>query len=185
LGRLFVIFGPSGVGKGSIEERLLQRDPLQLSVSATTRPARPDERDGEDYHFVDETAFDSMLASGGFLEWAEYSGHRYGTPRKAVLDMLAAGNDVLLEIELQGARQVRASHPEAVLIFVAPPSPAALEARLRDRGDTGEREILRRLEIAAWEIEEARDLYDHVVVNDDLEQAVTEVAGIIVSPFQE
>jgi guanylate kinase len=180
-GTLFVLAGPSGVGKGSVVARLLARDPegLALSVSATTRPARQGERDGDDYVFVDDAGFDRMVADDALLEWAQvYAGQRYGTPRAFVDAELAAGRDVILEIDVQGAAQVRRHTPGAVLILLAPPSLEALEARLRGRGTEDELGIQERLAAAQRELEQA-GWFDHVVVNDDVDRAAAQVAAII------
>jgi guanylate kinase len=155
------------------------RDPgLSLSVSVTTRPPRPTEVDGVDYFFVDEDAFDRMIEAGELLEWAEIVGHRSGTPRVFVEDRLSEGRDVILEIDVVGASFVRKRIPEAVLIFVDPPSLEELERRLRGRGTETEDAIRLRLETAAWELEQ-RSWFDHVIVNDDLQRATEQVAAII------
>ena len=162
-------------------QRLRSRDPegLALSISATTRPARTGERDGIDYLFVDDARFDAMIGEGALLEWAEvYPGRRYGTPRAFVDEQLAAGRDVVLEIDVQGAAQVRAHAPGAVLILLAPPSLDDLEARLRGRGTEDEEGIYERLAAAQRELEQA-GWFDHVVVNDDLDRAAEQVAAII------
>ena len=174
-GRLFVISGPSGAGKSSVVAGLRQRRALYFSVSATTREARPGETYGVHYWFLQPEEFGALLETGDLLEWAEYNGRQYGTLRKPVMDHLASGEDVLLEIEVQGARQVRASHPEAVMFFIVPPGLDELEGRLRRRGDTSEADIRKRLDIARREMEEAEILFDHVVVNDVLERAIEEV----------
>jgi guanylate kinase len=158
---------------------LVARDPaLSLSVSVTTRPPRPGEVDGVDYFFVDEDAFDRMVEAGELLEWAEIVGHRSGTPRGFVEDRLAEGRDVILEIDVVGASQVRERVPGSVLIFIEPPSLEELERRLRGRGTETDEAIRMRLETAAWELEQ-RSWFDHVVVNDDLERATEQVAAII------
>ena len=183
-GKLIVIAGPSGVGKGSVVRRLLDRDRaeghgrLAYSISVKTRAPRANERDGREYHFISEAAFDAMLGNGELLEWAPFVDHRSGTPRKFVEDSLAAGRDVILEIDVKGAEQVRAEVPDATLIFLAPPSMEELERRLRGRGTEDDERIARRLDTAAWEMTQ-RDWFDHVVVNDDLERAADEVAAII------
>ncbi len=183
-GKLIVIAGPSGVGKGSVVRRLLDRDRadghdrLAYSISVKTRAPRANERDGREYHFISEAAFDAMLRDDELLEWAPFVDHRSGTPRRFVEDSLAAGRDVILEIDVKGAEQVRAEVPDATLIFLAPPSMEELERRLRGRGTEDDERIARRLETAAWEMTQ-RDWFDHVVVNDDLERAADEVAAII------
>jgi guanylate kinase len=174
-GRLFVVSGPSGAGKSSVVAGLRQRRPVYFSVSATTRDPRLGETHGVHYWFLSPDEFAALLASGELLEWAEYNGRHYGTLRKPLIDHLAAGEDVLLEIEVQGARQVRATHPDAVMFFIVPPGLAELEQRLRRRGDTSEADILRRLEIARSEMGEAKSLFDHIVVNDVLDRAIEEV----------
>jgi guanylate kinase len=180
-GTLFVLAGPSGVGKGSVVARLVSRDPegLALSVSATTRDARRGERHGEDYLFVDDERFDEMVRTDALLEWAEvYPGRRYGTPRASVETELEAGRDVILEIDVQGAAQVRGHMPGAVLILLAPPSLEALEARLRGRGTEDEAGVQERLAAAQRELEQA-GWFDQVVVNDDVDRAAAQVAAII------
>jgi guanylate kinase len=176
---LVVLAGPSGVGKGTIVERLLARDPgLWESISYTTRAPRPDEVDGVDYHFVTREAFEALRDAGGFLEWFEVFGDLKGTPRGPVEERLAAGDDVLLEIDVQGALKVREAFPEAVLVFVKPPSPEELRRRLTTRGTESAAALDARLAAAAEEEARAGE-FDAVVVNHDLEQAVDEVAGIL------
>jgi guanylate kinase len=180
-GALFVIAGPSGVGKGTVVSEVRRRlhDPPVVSVSATTRPPRPDEIDGVDYYFVDDEGFDRMEREGELLEWAEvFRGHRYGTPAGPVELHRSAGRDVLLEIDVEGARQVREQVPDAVLILLEPPSRAELERRLRSRGTESEADIAERLATADRELAQ-RDRFDHVVVNDDVEAASSQVAAII------
>jgi guanylate kinase len=180
-GNLFVIAGPSGVGKGSVIAAVRSRlsDDLVLSVSATTRPPRSSEVDGRDYSFVDDARFDRMVADDEMLEWAEvFHGHRYGTPAASVELHRAAGRDVLLEIDVEGARQVRERIPDAVMILLAPPSRGELERRLRARGTESESDIAERLAKADWELAQA-SWFDHVVLNDELERASSEVAAII------
>jgi guanylate kinase len=167
------------VGKSSVVAGLADRLPFHFSVSMTTRPARPGEKDGVAYHFVDRERFESAIESRELAEWAEYSGHLYGTPRRAVEEHLAAGEDVVLDIELLGAEQVRSAFPEAMLVFIEPPSMEVVEARLRGRGDTTDEEVASRLSVARWQMERARKLFDHFVINDDLERAVDELAGIL------
>ena len=174
-----MIAGPSGVGKGTVVKRLLERDPtLRLSVSATTRTRRPTERDGVDYFFVTQDRFDDLVEEGALLEWAEVFGHRSGTPVAAVAEALDAGHDVVLEIDVQGAGQVRERVPDAVLILLVPPSMTELERRLRSRGTEDEEKLALRLATAAQELEQA-PRFDHVVVNDDLEGATAQVEAII------
>lgn len=171
-GRLFVISGPSGVGKGSVITKLACRIDFHRSVSATTRDPRPGEVDGIDYFFLDEGTFREWIDEGRFLEWAEFSNYLYGTPRKAVEDELEAGRNVVLEIEVQGAMQVKAAMPDAVFIFITPPSLEELEARLAGRGDTAD--IGRRLETAKAELGLA-DEFDHQIDNDVLSETVSAV----------
>jgi guanylate kinase len=177
--RVFVITGPSGVGKGTLIRGLLERVPaLELSVSATTRDPRPGERDGVDYHFLDADEFERRAGAGDFVEHAAYSGRRYGTLRSELERRVADGAPVVLEIEVQGARQVRQAMPEAVLVFIAPPSTEALRARLVGRGTDAGEQIEERLRTAERELE-ARPEFAHVVVNDRLEQATDELAAIV------
>jgi guanylate kinase len=175
---VFVITGPSGVGKGTLIAALRARHPeLGLSVSATTRPPRPGEEDGVAYHFLSESDFDRRLARGEFVEHASYAGHRYGTLRAELERRARGGAPVVLEIELQGARQVRAAMPEAVLIFIAPSSLEQLEERLRARGSDVEEALRERLEIARTELA-AREEFGFVVVNDELARAIDELDEI-------
>jgi guanylate kinase len=178
-GRLVVLTGPSGVGKGTVVARLRTLRPdVWVSVSATTRPAREGERDGVQYHFWTPSAFARTIAEGGFLEWAEFAGNRYGTPRAAVERRIADGQTVLLEIELQGARQVREAMPEAFMVFLSPPSFADLEQRLRGRGTEDEQAIARRLARAREELAAAEE-FDAVVVNDDVGRAARELVDFL------
>jgi guanylate kinase len=177
--RVFVITGPSGVGKGTLIRGLLERVPeLELSVSATTRDPRPGEQHGVDYHFLEAEEFERRAEAGDFVEHAAYSGRRYGTLRSELDRRLADGMPVVLEIEVQGARQVREAMPEAVLVFIAPPSTEALRARLVGRGTDAGEQIEQRLRTAERELE-ARPDFAHVVVNDRLEQATDELAAIV------
>lgn len=176
-----MISGPSGAGKGTVIARVLESlDGLSLSVSATTRSPRPGEVDGVQYHFLSRDEFERAVGEGRFLEWVEYGGNLYGTLRSDVESRLAEGNDVVLEIELQGARNVRRALPEAELIFIAPPSFGDLVARLRGRGTESEDAIAARLRIARDEVAAARE-FDHVVVNDEADRAAREVAELIVA----
>jgi guanylate kinase len=177
--RVLVITGPSGVGKGTLIRGLMQRIPnLELSVSATTRAPRPGERDGVDYHFLSEPEFERRVREGAFVEHADYAGRSYGTLRSELDDRLRAGVPVVLEIEVQGARQVRAAMPDAVLVFIAPPSLDALRARLVGRGTDDAQEVQRRLRVAEEELR-ARDEFGHVVVNDRLEDALEQLTAIV------
>jgi guanylate kinase len=177
--RVFVITGPSGVGKGTLIKGLMQRLPqLQLSISATTRPPRPGEQDGREYHFLAPEEFERRVQAGDFVEHADYAGRRYGTLRSELRERVAAGIPVVLEIEVQGARQVREAMAEAVQVFIAPPSLEDLRARLVGRGTDGDDEVERRLAVAERELA-ARAEFAHVVVNDSLEQALNELTGIV------
>jgi guanylate kinase len=177
--RVFVITGPSGVGKGTLIGELLRRLPdLELSVSATTREPRDGEADGRDYHFLDPEDFDRRARDGEFLEHATYSGNRYGTLRSEVDRRLGAGHSVVLEIEVQGARQVRAAMPESVQVFIAPPNPAALRRRLEGRGTDSTADIDERLRTAELELA-AQEEFQHVVVNDDVQSAAACLEGIV------
>src|SRR5947209_18539784 len=176
---MFVITGPSGVGKGTLIGRLRERIPeLELSVSATTRRPRPGERDGVDYHFLTPEQFQQHVDAGDFLEHATYSGNRYGTLRSELDARLREGRPVVLEIELQGARQVREAMPEAVAVFIAPPSREALRQRLVGRGTDSPGQVQARLQTAEQELE-AADEFRHVVVNDQLEAAIEELVAIV------
>jgi guanylate kinase len=177
--KVFVITGPSGVGKGTLIEQLLERVPeLELSVSATTREPRPGEVDGRNYHFLTSEEFERRVEAGDFLEHATYSGNRYGTLREEVERRLAEGRSVVLEIEVQGARQVRAAMPEAVLIFIAPPDAAALRERLEGRGTDSGEAIDRRLRTAEIELE-AQAEFPHVIVNDEVQDSASELEKLV------
>ena len=178
-GHLIVISGPSGVGKSSIVGAVLERTNSEFSTSATTRQPRPSELDGREYHFLLRDEFESRIESGDVLEWAEYGGNLYGTLRSEVLPVLARGSNVVLDIENEGGKQIRASFPEAVLIFIRPPSLDELERRLRARGDTSDADIDRRLAVAADQMAEAPTIYDHIVLNDDLDTAIGRVLDIL------
>ena len=177
-GKLFVISGASGVGKGTVLNAVMQqRSDLEFSVSATTRAPRPNEVDGIHYYFITKEAFEAMIAEDAFLEYDNHTANYYGTPLGQLEDKLSRGH-VLLDIEPKGAEIVKAKRPDATLIFIMPPSMEELERRLRGRGDTSEEQIQKRLTRAVWEIEQ-RHWYDHVVVNDQVETCAEEILNII------
>jgi guanylate kinase len=177
--RVFVITGPSGVGKGTLIRGLMERlGGLELSVSATTRAPRPGERDGVEYHFLTREEFDRRVADGELVEHADYAGRSYGTLRSELEDRMRAGTPVVLEIEVQGARQVRAAMPEAVQVFIAPPSLQALRTRLIGRGTDDAEEVERRLRVAEEELASQPE-FGHVVVNDRLDDALERLTAIV------
>lgn len=178
-GHLIVVSGPSGVGKSSILTAVMARTDSVFSISGTTRPPRPAEVDGREYHFLTRRDFEDRIAAGEVLEWAEYGGNLYGTLRAEVLPVLAMGSNVLLDIENEGGKQIRASFPDAVLIFIRPPSTEELKRRLTSRGDTSDRDIERRLAVAEDQMIEALAVYDHIIVNDDLEVATDHLLDIL------
>ncbi len=185
MARVIVITGPSGVGKGTLIRGLLERVPcLTLSVSATTRAPRPGERDGTDYHFLTPREFERRVAGGDFVEHATYSGASYGTLRSELDRRLHDGVPVVLEIEVQGARQVRETVPEALAVFIAPPSRDALRARLVGRGTDAADQIEQRLQTAERELE-AQPEFTRVVVNDRLEDATAELEAIVRGALRE
>ncbi|MBP3880164.1 MAG: guanylate kinase [Lachnospiraceae bacterium] len=178
-GLLFIVSGFSGAGKGTIMKELLRRyDNYALSVSATTRKPRPGEEHGKDYFFVSREEFEEMIRNDALIEYAVYGDNYYGTPKKYVEEMMAAGKDVILEIEVQGAQKIKEKMPETERIFVTPPSAEELRRRLTDRGSETEEEIEKRLRRA---VDEApfMSLYDYILVNDDLDRAVTELHALI------
>ncbi|MBC5795488.1 guanylate kinase [Sphaerospermopsis sp. LEGE 00249] len=178
-GKLIVLTGPSGVGKGTLMQKLLQLHPeLYYSVSATTRSPRPGEINGQNYYFITRSQFEKLVAQGELLEWAEFAGNYYGTPRAAVLEQIQSGKLVILEIELEGARQIRTSYPNALSIFILPPSFSELEKRIRGRGQDSQEAIARRLNRAQEEIEAAAE-FDIQIVNDDLETALNQIEAVL------
>ena len=178
MGKMIVISGPSGVGKGTVLNIAMEkRGDLRFSVSATTRAPRPSEQDGIHYYFITKEHFEQMIAAGEFLEYDAHAANYYGTPRAQALEKMENGH-VLLDIEPKGAGQVKANMPEATLIFIMPPSVEELERRLRGRGDTSEEQICLRMERAIWEMDQ-RGWYDHVLVNDDAERCAEEILKII------
>jgi guanylate kinase len=175
----FVVSAPSGTGKTTVCKALVESDPdLRFSISHTTRAPRNGERNGVDYHFVDRARFAELVARGAFLEHAEYAGNLYGTSYAAIDAPLAAGHDLLLEIEIQGARQVRERRPDARLVFLVPPSVTALERRLAGRGSDSPDAVKARLDLAKRELAE-RELFDYAIVNDDLDRCVAAVRDAI------
>ena len=178
-GRLFVIAAPSGAGKTSLVRALMEREPgLRFSISYTTRPQRPTEQHGRDYFFVGRDEFERMVANGEFLEHARVFDNYYGTSRRQVEEALAAGQDLILEIDWQGAAQIRAALPESISIFILPPSRPELERRLRGRGTDAEEVIQRRLRDAASDMTHWRE-FDHVVVNDDFAAALGQLQDVV------
>ena len=180
-GKTFIISGPSGVGKGTIVKApLAERDDVYLSISATTREPRAGEQDGVHYHFIDAARFRDLIEEDALLEYAEYVGNFYGTPKRFVVKAMERGQVVILEIDVQGAAQVSAKRPDAVTIFVVPPSWETLEQRLRDRGTDSEEKLQKRLVRAKVELQ-AAESYQYMVINDTVEQAVQEVKAIMLA----
>lgn len=181
-GRLIVLTGPSGVGKGTLVRALLQHYPeLYLSISVTTRSPRPGEIDGRNYYFISRSQFEQMVANGELLEWAEFAGNYYGTRLLPVEEQISQGKSVLLEIELQGARQIRQTFPRALSIFILPPSLKELEERLRGRGQDSEEAIARRLRTAQEEINAAGE-FDFKIINDNFETALNDIKAAVFGP---
>jgi len=180
-GRTFIISGPSGVGKSTVLKKLFEgRDDLYFSISATTRQPRPGEADGKDYHFISDEEFHRWIEEDEFLEYAEYVGNFYGTPKKFVDAALIQGKDVILDIEVQGSAQVYAKRPDTIRIFIAPPSWEELERRLTERGTDSAEKVGKRLLRAKVELINAAD-YDYFVINDSVENAVSEVRAIMLA----
>ncbi len=177
-GRLVVVSAPSGTGKSTVCRALVERrDDVAVSISYTTRPPRGDERNGREYHFVDDATFDAMIAAGAFLEWAPVHGRRYGTARADVEALRARGCDVLFDIDVQGGQQIKRAEPEARLVFILPPSMDELVRRLTGRGTETPAQVAARLRTAVWELEQGAD-YDCWLVNDSVEKAVAELDGL-------
>lgn len=179
-GSLIVISGFSGVGKGTVVKRLVSDFGYNLSVSATTRSPRDGEVNGREYYFMDRSEFENLIDYGGFIEWTQYVGNYYGTPKKYVEEGLEAGRDIILEIEVMGALNVKEQFPDALLIFISAPSIAELKNRLAGRGTESEETIIKRLKKATEEAEDM-DKYDYVIVNDDLEECIRTVDSVIKS----
>lgn len=178
-GNVFVVSAPSGAGKSTLVQRLVQNVPgLRFSISFTTRKPRTGEVDGRDYFFVDDDRFDAMVREGGLVEWVQVYGHRYGTGRDWLNGVLATGQDVLLDIETTGALNLRQAIPDACMIFILPPSAAALEQRLRGRGKDSDEQIRIRMQHARHELELYR-AYDHLILNDDLDLAYRQLEGVV------
>ncbi len=180
-GNVFVVSAPSGAGKSTLTQRLVRTVPdLIFSISFTTRKPRPGEVDGRDYFYIDDARFDAMVREGGFVEWVQVYGHRYGTGKDWLNGVLATGRDVLLDIETTGARNLRQAIPDARMIFILPPSAASLENRLRSRGKDSDEQIRIRMEHARHEMERY-PAYDYLVMNDDLESAYHQFEAIILT----
>lgn len=184
-GRLFVVSGPSGVGKGTVVSKVLERMPnLKRAVTYTTRKPRPGEVEGRDYHFVSREEFERLKEQGEFLEWAEVYGNLYGSPKREVERLLNEGNDVVLVLDVQGALSVKSQLPNAILVFLKPPSLEELRRRLEARGTDPPEAIERRMSKAFWEMQQA-DKFDHIVLNDEIEKAVEEILRLMEKPKEQ
>ncbi len=180
-GNLFVVSGPSGVGKGTVCKKVRDMDEnVKISVSATTRSPREEDTEGVTYYFLSKEEFEKMIANDEFYEWANVHGNFYGTPKKPVEEFLANGIDVILEIDVQGGMIIKEKNPETVMVFIAPPSMEILEERLRGRGTETEEQIQKRLFNAKKELE-YEEKYEYIIVNDELDKAVSELYGLIVN----
>lgn len=177
-GNLYVVAAPSGAGKTTLVRLLLEAEPVRLSISFTTRSPRPGEQDGREYHFVDTATFRAMIERQEFLEWAEVHGNFYGTSKKWIADQLAVDADVLLEIDWQGAQQVRKQFPDAIGVFILPPSMAELERRLTGRGTDAADVIARRLAAAQAEMRHVGE-FDYVIINNQLEEALLDLRAVV------
>lgn len=178
-GRIIIVSGPSGVGKGTVLRQVMKRCPgLRYSVSATTRPMRPEDQEGVSYYFVSRQRFEEMIGGGELLEYASYAGNYYGTPVKPVEEALAAGQSVILEIDVQGALQVMQRRPDAISVFIGPPSYHELKHRLSGRGDTPPEVAARRLKIALEECHQAHH-YEYIIINDTIENATEELTAVL------
>jgi len=180
-GNVFVLSAPSGTGKSTLAKRLVNEVPgLVFSISFTTRAPRPGEVHGREYFFVDHATFDAMVAEGGFVEWVQVYGNKYGTGKAWILEQLATGRDILLDIETQGARRVHDAIPDAVMVFLLPPSAEELARRLKGRGDSSEEQVRIRLDYAKHELSQYKG-YDYLVINDTVEQAYRGLEAIVLS----
>ena len=178
-GKMMVISAPSGTGKDTVISQVLQlREGVLLSISATTRPPRQGEENGKAYFFVTKERFGDMISADEFLEYAEYVGEFYGTPKKPVYDAIESGMDVIIEVEVKGAKQIMDAHPEALTVFIAPPSMEELENRLRGRKTDSEQKLLERLEVARYELGQ-KGLYKHTVINDEVLRAADEIISLL------
>ncbi len=179
IGHLYIVAAPSGAGKTTLVRLLLEKDPgIHVSVSSTTREPRPGEKDGREYHFVDVPSFIESVSRGEFLEWAEVHGNYYGTSKRWIEAEMTAGRDVLLEIDWQGAQQVRKSFPQAISVFILPPSLQALDERLSERGTDSAETIARRIAAARDEMRHV-DEFDYVIINDDLQRALGDLLSVV------